>query len=891
MIKQILFSITCCLAIYAYADTTLPVVDKNVAKATKKELKAKGLNAKDATWQGNPAFFAYDKDGNFAIYSLDGQQLLPLGQWGNVSLVKSLPPYHFTTSKGLVNSQGDIIVPSPVSSSDDIEILGEGNNGEKFFKIYHPASYVSPENFTRLYTLGGTLLADLPDAFRGFNFSITSAKIGNKNYYFLANGNGVKMLLDDNFKTVVPSVISIPLRGIDKKPVKAIRYLISSSGKTYFFVSASSTEKDLIPVYSFDKSGHLLTHFDSVFNDGGEVVFAPGRETSLWGELSNGYLLFYEHSNRIGILTDPKFSTVLQRRDLRVESDTPTLKAPNERFTFKGKAVNQHNLSASELALAKEHANYSAPVAKSQPTVTAIKTKDLPSLEIVDGSIKFIDPSGRNAIEAGGAYTVEFTVRNSGKGSAEDCTPQLKTSAGLTVAKMPKINIPAGGEKKITARVTAADNIAVGKKSFAISVDEPHGFGTDSHILEVNAHAFTAPKVIVNDFAVSSPNGTSTLQRKLPFDLQILLQNVEAGNADNVVVTLELPANVLIVEGEQKQNIARLKAGETHSLNYTLVANNSYTDAIIPVKIKLSEKHGKYAEGRTIELTINQALAATKTTVSENAMKPVDIQIASLTSEVDRDIPNSELSAPNTFAVIISNENYSQVDPVDYAINDGQTFARYCTQVLGLPESNVRFVADATRNQMVRQLNWLKEIGNSYGKDATVIFYYSGHGVPSESDHTAYILPVDGDHADMSTNLSLEQVYNTLAETGVSKTTVFLDACFSGSKRGDAMLKAARGVRIKPKDNAPKGPMVVLSAAQGDQTAYPLDKERHGMFTFYLLKKLRDTAGKVTLGELADYVSTEVSRRSVVENSKPQTPAVQVSPSVADSWRNEPITR
>lgn len=889
MLKQILFSITCCLALYAYADTTLPTTDKNVAKATKKELKTKGLNAKEAP--GIAAFFAYDKDNNLAVYSLDGQQLLPLGRWERINFVKTLPPYHFTTDKGLVNSQGEVIVPQPVSSSDDFEMLGETKTGEKIFKIYHYPTYGSPEKFERIYTLGGTLLVNLPDAFIGSKYSITPAKIGNKNYYFLANANGVKMLLDENFKTVIPSTISIPQRGIDKKPVKAIRYLLSSSGNTYFFVSASSSEKDLIPVNSFDTSGYMLTHFDSVFNDEGWGVYAPGRETSLWGELPNGYLLFYEHSSRIGILTDPKFSTVLQRRDLRAESDTPTLKAPNERFTFKGKAINQHQLSARELALAKEHANYSVPVAKSQPTVTAIKTKDLPSLEIVDGSIKFIDPSGRNAIEAGGAYTVEFTVRNSGKGSAEDCTPQLKTSAGLTVAKMPKINIPAGGEKKITARVTAADNIAAGKKTFAISVDEPHGFGTDSHILEINAHAFTAPMVVVNDFAVSSPNGTSTLQRKLPFDLQILLQNVEAGTADNVTVSLELPANVFIVEGEQNQNIPQLKPGETFSLNYTLVANNSYTASNIPVKVNVSEKHGKYAKGRTLTLDMNQTLAATKTTVNENAVKPVEIQIASLTSEVDRDIPNSGLSAPNTFAVIISNENYSQVDPVDYAINDGQTFARYCTQVLGLPESNVRFVADATRNQMVRQLNWLKEIGNSYGNDATVIFYYSGHGVPSESDHTAYILPVDGDHADMSTNLSLEQVYNTLAETGVSKTTVFLDACFSGSKRGDAMLKAARGVRIKPKDNAPKGPMVVLSAAQGDQTAYPLDKERHGMFTFYLLKKLRDSAGKVTLGELADYVSTEVSRRSVVENSKPQTPAVQVSPSVADSWRNEPITR
>ena len=113
-----------------------------------------------------------------------------------------------------------------------------------------------------------------------------------------------------------------------------------------------------------------------------------------------------------------------------------------------------------------------------------------------------------------------------------------------------------------------------------------------------------------------------------------------------------------------------------------------------------------------------------------------------------------------------------------------------------------------------------------------------------------------------------------------------MDACFSGSKRGEGMLASARGVAIKTKTQAPQGKMVVFSAAQGDETAYPFKDKEHGLFTYYLLKKLQETKGNVTYGELSTYLQTEVKRKSIVANSKSQTPTVTPSQSVANSWKN-----
>lgn len=99
-------------------------------------------------------------------------------------------------------------------------------------------------------------------------------------------------------------------------------------------------------------------------------------------------------------------------------------------------------------------------------------------------------------------------------------------------------------------------------------------------------------------------------------------------------------------------------------------------------------------------------------------------------------------------------------------------------------------------------------------------------------------------------------------------------------------MASARGVAIKAKAAAPKGNMVVLSAATGDETAYPYYEKGHGMFTYFLLKKLQETKGQATLGEIADYVTTQVGRKSIVENSKSQTPTAIASTELADSWKS-----
>ena len=253
--------------------------------------------------------------------------------------------------------------------------------------------------------------------------------------------------------------------------------------------------------------------------------------------------------------------------------------------------------------------------------------------------------------------------------------------------------------------------------------------------------------------------------------------------------------------------------------------------------------------------------------------------------DVDFYIPIADNVSNHTFAVVISNEKYQMEKPVQYAENDGNTFAEYCKKTLGLPEKNVHFIINATLNNIKHEIKWLEDVIAVYHGDAKVIFYYAGHGIPDEQNKSAYLLPIDGYGSDVTTGYALEDLYKALGSLPSKSVTVFLDACFSGAKRDGDMLASARGVAIKVKQATPVGNIVVFSAAQGDETAYPYKEEEHGLFTYYLLKKLQETKGNVTLGELSDYIKTQVERQSIVINGKLQSPSFVSTATIANSWK------
>ncbi len=522
----------------------------------------------------------------------------------------------------------------------------------------------------------------------------------------------------------------------------------------------------------------------------------------------------------------------------------------------------------------------------SAPMDFCIKKEIIPPiLDIVPNSVQFIDQDGNGVIDGNEQCKIRFQVANSGRGDGYACVAKVSATGATQDIRLKDVAlpvIPKGTTQLVEIPISAGTSTVTGEITLSMYVDEPNGYGTEQIKSTIGTHKLKTPMVNVASYKIVGDN-SGVLQRRKPFRLQVIVQNMDQGKAENVGVQIKLPRNVNRIGGDMEYvTIPALAAGESRMFDYELITNQEAAENI-DVQVALSEQKG-YAKGETVSLKLGQHIGGTiEMNVARNDSE-VEIHRATLLADVDENIPVSNIRNDKAFAVIIANENYQSVASVPFALNDGNIFYEYCKKTLGIPEKHIRYVQNATGNQLKAQVTWLENITEVFD-DAHIIFYYAGHGIPDESSRTAYLLPVDGISTDITTGYKVDNLYASLGQMSTANVTIFMDACFSGSKREEGMLASARGVALKAKNGVPQGNMVVFSAAQGDETAYPNREKQHGMFTYYLLKKLQSTAGDVTLQDLRDYITTNVRQQSIILNGKSQTPCVIPSAVVGTSWQ------
>ena len=274
--------------------------------------------------------------------------------------------------------------------------------------------------------------------------------------------------------------------------------------------------------------------------------------------------------------------------------------------------------------------------------------------------------------------------------------------------------------------------------------------------------------------------------------------------------------------------------------------------------------------------------------LSSNRIAQIDYDYK--TSSIDEVIASSTYARNDTYALIIGNQNYRFVSDVPYAIHDARVFSEYCKKMLGIPSSNIHLSEDATKQMILEEelMDWLQKIPNREKKK--LIVYYAGHGVPDVKNHNkSYLLPTDVRGTSPQRGIALDYFYKELGELEFAQTSVFLDACFSGVNRdNEGVTEGLRGVEIEAEEGTlSNGSLVVFSAAQGNETAQGYPEEGHGLFTYYLIKEIRDSYGEINFGALSDNLRKNVSVKAKdLKLRKSQTPATNASESVSDSWRD-----
>jgi len=524
--------------------------------------------------------------------------------------------------------------------------------------------------------------------------------------------------------------------------------------------------------------------------------------------------------------------------------------------------------------------------------------KPVAPAKLVIKDLQFNDANGNNnqAIDANEEGQITFNLSNEGKGEAyeTEVITDLKTQLpGITIGTVKKIDLIKPGEtKKISMNISADRTIENNEINLSIQALEGNGFDADPVALKFNAFKFRNPQLLVVDYKFSNKEGEGKIKLGETVNLQFMIQNKGQGIAKDIKISVSNPINVFPVN-DTFFEIAQLEPNKTANFSYDFIANKRYKNTEISLGLSVSESYKSYGDYKNAHVSLDQVLTKTQSvTIASQDAKTIEIEDFSLTSEVDKNIPTNLLKNPNKIALVIGNEDYSSRQSglgaevnVAFASNDARVMKEYFTQTFGLEAHNVHFLVNATASEMKKKINLVCEIMKRMEGNAEFYFYFAGHGYPDEVTKIPYLIPVDVSATNLTEGIDLYDMYRKFADANPKKATVFLDACFSGGGR-DAGLLAARALKIKPKQEPIVGNIVVLSATSDKQSALPYKAKQHGIFTYYLLKKIQETKGEVDYNNLFNAVAKNVSIESLRVNEKAQDPQILFGDQLLNEWGN-----
>lgn len=391
-------------------------------------------------------------------------------------------------------------------------------------------------------------------------------------------------------------------------------------------------------------------------------------------------------------------------------------------------------------------------------------------------------------------------------------------------------------------------------------------------LIAANSHAVEADRKRAEEEAARQAKMAAKAAKAAVKDQQQQLQMQMKAEYDKLAIA-KAEARKAAEDAEQAR-----KEAERLRKNAELAAETPKPKKSVMGKLLGKVGLGKDASGSKEVATAVESRPAVEPAVPALPPVDVDMNIPVVATDKNRDM----------YCVIIANEKYEDVPEVEFAQRDGEVFREYCIKTLGIPEKQIKTFINASYTDIKRALNWMETMANVTDGQSKMLLYYAGHGMPDEKDKTAYLIPTDGFPKDITTCFKLSDFYGRLGKLKTQSVTVLLDACFSGVKRGSGQaLVAARGIAIKPKEEVLSGNIVVFTAASDDETALAYQEKRHGMFTYFLLNKLKETKGKVSFGELFSTISSEVKKNSMLENDKLQTPSVNVSAGMKAKWKEQ----
>jgi len=557
---------------------------------------------------------------------------------------------------------------------------------------------------------------------------------------------------------------------------------------------------------------------------------------------------------------------------------------------------------------------YSQKIISGQSEATNIKLyakyeRGLPPNLFIE--LTFTDDNNNGLLEPNENAVLQLIISNKGKGTAQGLNVSVKDDmfdSNLHIDDGKKIPFIYPG-KSITVEVPIRANFKIKSREhkLKISVEEHFGYDMDDAFLVLNTLEYLPPEMVFSGLEIMDEGaGTAALitdgqlQAGEQVRVKLVIQNIGENISKETNYTISCTDDDIYIINDQGK-LGDIAVGEVKEFWITISPNKrvkSYQK--LPIYLSISNK---YQIGGINQLQLPIELNETPPTpeiveVKAN-MEKYQQQVARFeytSNKITTNISNvidisqtvpSKMKRPNSVAIVIGIEDYKNVVPAPYAVNDAEIMKNYFTTTLGVEKVFI-YTDDEVSGFFFENIfnPTYGELQRAIIKGETELFvFYSGHGMPSKNGKEVYLFPSDGRKEALNKQgYSLNTFYENLNALGAKTTTVFIDACFSGVSRPSEKenmhnLVAMKGVSIKPRIKQPweeNDHFSVFASSSFEETSLGFDPSRTGLFTYYVCAGLQGEAdangnGKISNGELKNYVIKNVSETSVKILGK-QTP-------------------
>ncbi len=520
---------------------------------------------------------------------------------------------------------------------------------------------------------------------------------------------------------------------------------------------------------------------------------------------------------------------------------------------------------------------------------------------LVVENLKFIEPSGNRALDEGETGTIEFDLKNNGRGDGFGIsvllTP-LSSSKNLVFTSTTNIpSVASGKTQHLSLSFRAESDVQSLKREFRISITEQNGFDLTPFIFSFETQSFVPPalrmeKMAVDDRAYqegiteADGNGNSIIEKTEGIVVTCYIQNFGQGDAENVKVKIKVltdDANLNCPDRDKVFEFSKIEAGDYKPVKFYFLTNARYSRSDIPISLEISEKTGRFGANIPLALKVGQQVENVVSVKVDKIDTKKNVEVKKIEeieelSDVDKNFPKTSLDGSNTLAIIIGIEQYKNAPSANFADRDAKTFYQYAKNTFNIPESNIFYCINdgATQGEFSKLFGADGWISRRITENVTdVMIFYSGHGAPDPKTQKGFIIPYDGDPNYPSTNVSLDEMFNSLANLKAKNVTVFLDACFSGTGRANDMLVSGTKAQIRINIAALTSKLTVFSSSSGTEYSNAYDKEKHGLFTYFLLKGLQNSK-QLTIQQLFDYILENLKKETKILG-KTQTPTLQTN--------------